>query len=1068
MDAVSLAIAAKEGHAQAVSHLIAELEGIVRFVATDVDYLVASLPITAIDRLVSDARIEAVSVDTPSEGFLQYAGGFVDYESSGEDRVPVGSEKDSKQSGGGSQIASAPKRQISPLEEQYPILRDMAGSSFADRHPTYDGRGVVIAHVEDFPDFLAPELQTAFDLQGRRIEKFADIVSVASYSPSLAQNLDPIAVGVGRFRLTEVEQYAGYANFDGSAYRLVGDGRCLGGEFTVPNETYYERIFDLLAPQLGSEKRWKEGQVKEVISRGMVWCEPEQALRIDLNNDKDFRNDEPIGDFGVSGDIGVFGLDDPSTSVRDSIGYAVRKTGSHVEVMYGADSHATMAAGAAVASHGTSGRVKGIAPGAQLVSIAHGKRTTSFGQAMVYAFADSRVDVVLIEGYFSANAVNSLKDGRSVLAIVLDRLVRTYQKPAFFTAFNAPGMSSAIDVANGKHVLSIGAYHSAQSVLANNGARIQFEDNLHWTGAEGPSGDGAIKPDFLAPANPLSIGAGYRPGTTVEGAFELPPGYRIGSGTSTATPVAAGVAALLISAAKQRDMKWNAFRINWAVRSTARFLPGIPAYKQGRGLIQLDSAWEALQWLSTINDMIEISVAAPVQTTTSHLLKPANIGDGLFEREGWSVGELGRRTIMLTRTGGPVSADSFDIEWVGDDHEAFASVDRIDLPLSEPTEFHVDINIGSVGAHSALAQLRRRDIPGVVASIPVTVVAPLELNEQNNFSQQTAFELDRPGRKNIFVRVPKGTSKLSVAFQADRAPLGARLLGPSNLALGQAIYIATQPNGVGANSLSYPEPGVWQITFLERSDMLEFDRALGDEQYLPPVNVSLGITASAVRVSESPESKSETQKWSIENRLAPTVITGRYTIAEYASESRALVVNQHILREFQVPKPTSTVVVEVQPSGESIIDVDLYLFDCARARCKLEKPAVSSAAHERVFVNDPSAGKWKAIVFAHGPMYQKGRFDYRQYFLSSELPRVSTGDAGSNREIDELWSTQSDALDEQVTGAENNHCLFLVVEDVSVMPLPKAVVSGSDSLEEGNSTPIGYACLETNGREALE
>ena len=46
----------------------------------------------------------------------------------------------------------------------------------------------------------------------------------------------------------------------------------------------------------------------------------------------------------------------------------------------------------------------------------------------------------------------------------------------------------------------------------------------------------ALKPDVIAPSNYVSTGRGFIEGTAIPGLMQLPPGYSIAGGTSTATP----------------------------------------------------------------------------------------------------------------------------------------------------------------------------------------------------------------------------------------------------------------------------------------------------------------------------------------------------------------------------------------------------------------------------------------------------------------------------------------------------------------------------------------------------
>src|SRR5581483_3632034 len=183
----------------------------------------------------------------------------------------------------------------------------------------------------------------------------------------------------------------------------------------------------------------------------------------------------------------------------------------------------------------------------------------------------------------------------------------------------------------------------------------------------GPAGDGGLKPEILSPSELISTDAGYKPPEKRKGIYELPPGYSIAGGTSTAGPTASAAAALLISAAKQSNVPYDAARIRVALLSSARYIPAIPAYKQGNGLVQVEAAWKMLEAMNGKFDPVEIQSRAPVRTAISGDLATPNEGRGIYEREGWSVGQSESRTITFTRKSGPAEAMTYRIEWVGND-----------------------------------------------------------------------------------------------------------------------------------------------------------------------------------------------------------------------------------------------------------------------------------------------------------------------------------------------------------------------------------------------------------------
>ena len=49
---------------------------------------------------------------------------------------------------------------------------------------------------------------------------------------------------------------------------------------------------------------------------------------------------------------------------------------------------------------------------------------------------------------------------------------------------------------------------------------------------------------------------------------------------------------MLISGAKQSGVKYDACRIKHALAMSAKYVPNIPIYKQGNGVIDIAGAWD--------------------------------------------------------------------------------------------------------------------------------------------------------------------------------------------------------------------------------------------------------------------------------------------------------------------------------------------------------------------------------------------------------------------------------------------------------------------------------------------
>ncbi|GIS80194.1 MAG: hypothetical protein CM1200mP14_17600 [Gammaproteobacteria bacterium] len=89
-------------------------------------------------------------------------------------------------------------------------------------------------------------------------------------------------------------------------------------------------------------------------------------------------------------------------------------------------------------------------------------------------------------------------------------------------------------------LIGINGHESKENFFINHGVRVEHDDNLLITGGYGPMGNGALKPDVISPSNYVSTALGFIEGRAIPGLYQLPPGYTIAGGTSTATPTARG------------------------------------------------------------------------------------------------------------------------------------------------------------------------------------------------------------------------------------------------------------------------------------------------------------------------------------------------------------------------------------------------------------------------------------------------------------------------------------------------------------------------------------------------
>lgn len=1022
-DAARLALYAANGEPAVVLSIAARIRqnanavvavqrhgGRVDYRLDSIDYLTAVLPTSAVAAFLAEPVLEAVAIDNLNN---EYAGEVHWFSGT------VGPEGEVSQSAASSATAETDKLVRSdiralrlparPLESMHSILRDMDGEAFQKRDLRFDGRGVVIAHIEDFPDFLSPELQLAKDATGKDIPKFADVISIPAPAASL-DSAEPRRGGRWTTRLSLPIASNGLTlNSGGRAFRLPKPGTYRLAQLELPSTGWGRFVYPHARKAHAGASTLKEGAP---LLLDVLWSERERRLWIDSNGNRDFSDEKAVGDYRTSREFGVLGADDPATEIRESAPYAVQADGDYIGINLAYSSHATFVAGAAAASRGK-GLVEGVAPGAQLIAIAYGgggvASIAAFVRGLATAYMNPRVDVVLVQGRSVITDPDSRKDGQSLLAIVQSRLVERYRKATLATSNNNVWISSIMDFTAPQNVISVGASQSAESLFSYYGIKSRHAQDLHWVGAEGPSGDGGLKPDILAPANPVSVinrdqwQAFF---SLYPGVFRLPVGYAICGGTSCATPVAAGAAALLVGAAKLHGLPHDANAIHDALRNSASFMSHVPAYKQGRGILQIDAAWRYLNSRAKRNEHYDIEVAAPVRTVWSDTLPRPHTGRGLFEREGWRADERQERVILLTRRSGPKEPVRFDVGWEGNSG-AFTSRSSIILPLNQPVALNVGIRVEAPGVYSSIVHLNRPSEPGTAASIPVTIVVPHEFTDVQGFAWEGKVELGRPaGRHNLFFRIPEGTKAFSVRMETLREGVILYLVPPHNPDAGPYSVFTAKESFLSTNmtaglTVEAPASGVWEVVLHDEQDKRMFDWQAADLDYLPSSEIK--ISAKILGASAAVEG----EEVRLENKLgAFNGAVENLGLGGLRSSRATLRPREPLVVDLEVEAGQALLAAAMDRVGGADLDADLHLFDCTGERCALSRRSDNRGAREQVVVEKPAPGKWKVVILASGDEQGAMELAYTDYYTHPRLGMLTTTDQPQERLPGETWQAR--------------------------------------------------------------
>jgi Subtilase family len=987
---VSLVIAARPGQAEALARQVQKLGGRIRVRVDEVGYLRARVPIGSVEEIVAFEGIQSADVDQDASGIPPYMQPGIAHPDP-ERRLPLAAP-------GGDWPPSRVDLTLRPI---YSPLKDLGALDWRGAHPTFDGRGVTVAVLDGNVDFLLPELQTATTLDGQPTRKVIDVLN--SMDPLEPEADFPHWVSM-RDRVTAK---AGKLAFAGETYTAPRDGTFAIGIFDLCRfAPYVQAYFRIVMDRPG-----RSTSVDKPI--GVLWDEASGDVWVDTNQDLSFADEKPVRDFAQRQDYALLGEDDPDTPVRETTALVVQTSKADRFValnpaMYG---HSTMVTGAVAASRGENGRFNGVAPGARVVSLFEGSTTHGMVEGLIRAFQDPRVDVVLLEQNVWIAMPYVLGDGRFTVTVVCSRLIDKYKKPFLSPANNAPGLNTVEEHGMARWGFGVGAYESRENFLANRAIHVLEEDNAHWVGSWGPSGNGALQPDIMTPSEVVTTYPASRPADEegLKGVFGFHPGYAMCGGTSCATPVAAGSLSLLISGAKQAGLRWDPESLYRSVTSTGRWLSNMPVYRQGNGLIQVGAAWDALEKLGRPASAHPIVVEArgPVRTAVSAWLEPPNTGPGLYEREGWTAGDRGERTILLTRRSGPSAPANVRLRWIGNDG-TFTSAETIALPLGKAVPLLVSIAPATTGVHSALLSIEEPG--GVVPAgrLMAVVVAAERFDAKGKYQISRDVRAARPGSSELFFDVPPGVDAVKFELQAPKETVRMSVYPPDSRE--DTVYQMPQEDRQ-VRTIADPPPGVWAVVLHDMRDAFKFDETR--PMTLPRTPVT--VTASLVGVSmEGPSTASlspagfQQLRLSARNRLSE--FQGRiesHSLASVRELSETLAARGQRVFEIAVPKGVERLMVQVDGVTPAASDLDLYLFDCTGKTCQPRRARVGGNARESLSLDAPAPGLWKAVVDAARAPAGTVSFRYLDYFFDPSLGSVVVADGSAARESGASWSASA-------------------------------------------------------------
>ena len=957
---VTLMIAALPGANNAVVNGLASLGATVRYQDNDLSYIRADVPVDNVDAASALNGVQAANVD---------------------EIIPL---VDPRPEADGTNAVPAPGPGTPGLNPYMPT-QDIGAPQFIAQHPTFDGRGVKIGILDTGIDLLTPELQSAKSIDGQPTRKIVDWVTATDpfgdNDPTWVNMQDQVTASGNTF-----------------TYK--------GVTYTTPaNGSYRIGLFNERDPRLG-------GELGNDVNRdgnpagssgifAVLWNTNSNTVWVDTNQNNSFADDKGMTDYRANYDIGVFGTDNPATAERDTVPFVVQTDGKNKVVNIGivSGAHGTHVAGITTGKGFFGGAFNGAAPEAQIVSIRvclfiAGCTSHAMIEGMIFAEKQANVDVINM----SIGGLPALNDGNNTRAILYNRLITQYKAQMFISAGNdGPGVNSVGDPSVATNVMSVGAYWTKDSYLANYGADVTKAEGLFYFSSRGPREDGGFKPDIVAPGSAISSVPGWQVGQPVAGTYNLPPGYGMFNGTSMAAPEATGGAALLISAAKQTGAQWKPDQLRQAIKSSARFLSGYGAHEQGDGLFQIGAAWDLLkQNIKTV----DISSSAPVNTIISQFLATPNTGQGIYEREGWAAGQSGERTITFVRTSGGSKPVTYNLSWVGNDG-TFSSAGTIALPANTPVSLGVKINAETEGVHSAILNLDDPNTTGIDYQVMNTVIAASQFTAAQNYTVTRTGQADRADKATFFFNVPANTP----AFKVDVTGVNGRVrvirYHPYGVPFDSTSTTGYQTGGTQTRTVANPTPGVWEV-------------AIDASRTSPVSPATFTVTGSILGASVAPNpdviasataNTPINRSYSITNLFGP--FTGRAVGTSLGSAKRSVnTIANHAQQQFvvNVAPGSSSLRATIGSPSDLAADLDLYVYNCTSGSCVLSGQSATGSSEESVTIANPAAGNWVVLIDGYSVPAGTTTYNYIDIFSNAAFGNISVTDANALRPAGSTWT----------------------------------------------------------------
>lgn len=656
-------------------------------------------------------------------------------------------------------------------------LEATGAAAFQRRYPTYDGRGVLIGILDSGIDPGVPGLETTSTGQRK-------LLDLRDFSAE------------GRIELARAEPRGDTIEVGGRA--LVGFGRVVS--VSTDQRYYTGTIAEIplgtpaaIDPELPTPSDLNDnGSYTDTLGVVVTRASDGWVVVADTDGDGSLADERPVRDYLVAFERFGWHAEGSEPLITLVANFAEVDGVPVLDLVFDNSGHGTHVAGIAAGHdmYGVSG-FDGVAPGAQLLGLkiandAQGGVTVtgSMVRAMAYAitFAESRRLPLVLNLSFG---VGNEAEGSARIDQLVDSILTAHPNVVFTVSAgnDGPGLSTVGFPGSTRRGITVGG--SFPLVFVQTGGAPPMPDPVAFFSSRGGE---VAKPDLITP------GIAY---STVP---RWDAGQERNLGTSMSAPHAAGLAALLVSAAGQAEVAFTADHIKRALTVTARPVAGSLAIDDGAGVPDVGQAW---RWLEQRRAVVDLTVEALRDGIPS---TPAAFRPQGFASEADTI-QIFRVKPVADAPSGPVTLES-DVGWLVAPPAVSLGPSGLDIPIVYRRE-----QLRAPGVHSGVVTGWGGDrLDGPLFQLVNTVVIPYASGESVRIGP---VPMNAGGIHRVFFGAERGRPFEVTIRTTDAGPLVLTSLhepGGQPYRAGNGL-----PGGAGAQAASYAVragdviPGVYEI-----------------------------------------------------------------------------------------------------------------------------------------------------------------------------------------------------------------------------------------------------------------